>query len=80
MGSKLAPRFERLKGWIPNLREGDGFVITYRPGGALEVRHGDKLLGSIDGADFATAIFSIGLGDHPPNEGLRTGLLGGKCG
>lgn len=77
---KLAPRFERLKSWIPNLREGDAFIITYRPGGALEVRHGAKLLGSIDGTDFATAIFSIWLGNHPPNEGLKAGLLGGPCG
>jgi hypothetical protein len=77
---KLASRFERLKGWIPNLKSGDRFVVTYRPGGGLELRHGDKLLGSIDGADFATALFSIWLGDHPPNEGLKTGLLGGSCG
>jgi len=77
---KLAARFERLKSWIPNLKEGDRFVVTYRPSVGVEVRHGEKLLGSIDGADFATTLFSIWLGDHPPNEGLKTGLLGGPCG
>jgi len=77
---KLAARFERLKSWIPNLKSGDKFIVTYRPNLGLEVRHGAKALGSIDGADFATTLFSIWLGDHPPNEGLKTGLLGGPCG
>jgi hypothetical protein len=77
---KLAARFERLESWIPNLKSGDRFVVTYRPNLGLEVRHGDKALGSIDGADFATTLFSIWLGEHPPNEGLKAGLLGGPCG
>lgn len=77
---KLAARFERLKGWIPNLKEGDRFSVTYRPSVGVEVRHGDKLLGSIEGSDFATTLFSIWLGEHPPNAGLKTGLLGGPCG
>jgi hypothetical protein len=77
---KLAARFERLKSWIPDLKSGDKFIVTYRPNLGLEVRHGTKPLGSIEGADFATILFSIWLGDHPPNEGLKTGLLGGPCG
>jgi hypothetical protein len=77
---KLAARFERLKSWIPDLKSGDKFIVTYRPNLGLEVRHGMKPLGSIDGPDFATTLFSIWLGDHPPNEGLKTGLLGGPCG
>ena len=77
---KLAARFERLKGWIPNLHEHDTFSVTYRPGAGLEVRHGQKLLGSIDGGDFATAIFSIWLGDRPADDDLKAGLLGGPCG
>jgi len=77
---KLKPRFERLSSWLPTLREGDTFTVTYRPGDGLEVRHGGKKLGTIPGADFARAIFSIWLGDKPPNQGLKIGLLGGPCG
>jgi hypothetical protein len=77
---KLKARFQRLSGWLPTLHEGDTFSVTYRPGDGLEVRHGKKKLGTIPGADFARAIFSIWLGDKPPNEGLKRGMLGGSCG
>jgi hypothetical protein len=77
---KLKQRFDRLSGWLPALQEGDTFSVTYRPGAGLTVRHGKKTLGTIAGADFARAIFSIWLGDKPPNEGLKLGLLGGACG
>ena len=77
---KLKARFERLSAWLPTLHEGDSFSVTYRPGDGLEVRHGKKKLGTIAGADFARAIFSIWLGDKPPNEGLKVGMLGGACG
>jgi len=78
--AKLAARFELLESWIPKLSIGDTFSLTYRPATGLELRHGDKLLGTIAGDDFATAIFAIWLGDHPPGEALKAGLLGGRCG
>jgi len=34
---------------------------------------------TIKGDDFARAFLSIWLGTHPPNAGLKTGLLGGAC-
>jgi hypothetical protein len=77
---KFAPRFERLKKVVPQLKQGDTFFVTYRPGTGLEVRHGQRLLVKVPGADFARAIFLIWLGKKPPNEGLKTGLLGGRCG
>jgi len=77
---KLAARFEQLKKAIPVLKAGDSFLVTYRPGSGLEVRHGQKRLLTLAGADFARAIFSIWLGKKPPNEGLKNGLLGGRCG
>jgi hypothetical protein len=76
---KLKPRFDRMASWLPTLHEGDSFSVTYRPGGGLEVRHGAKRLGTIPGADFARAIFSIWLGAKPPNASLKRGILGGPC-
>jgi hypothetical protein len=78
--AKLAASFEKLKKVVPPLKVGDTFFITYRPGAGLEVKHGQKLLATVPGADFARAIFLIWLGKKPPNEGLKTGLLGGRCG
>jgi hypothetical protein len=77
---KLKPRFERMASWLPKLHEGDTFSVTYRPGAGLEVRHGSKSLGVVPGADFARAIFGIWLGERPPNQGLKAGMLGGECG
>lgn len=77
---KLKARFERMASWLPTLREGDSFSVTYHPGAGLEVKHGAKSLGTISGADYARAIFAIWLGDKPPNQGLKTGMLGGACG
>jgi len=77
---KLASRFEQLKRAIPALKSGDTFFATYRPGSGLEVRHGQKHLVTLAGADFARAMFLIWLGKKPPNQGLKTGLLGGRCG
>jgi hypothetical protein len=77
---KLKARFERMASWLPTLREGDTFSVTYRPGAGLEVKHGSKSLGTIVGADYARTIFAIWLGDKPPNQGLKAGMLGGACG
>jgi hypothetical protein len=77
---KLKTRFDKMAAWLPTLREGDTFSVTYRAASGLEVRHGKKTLGTIPGADYGRAIFSIWLGDKPPNEGLKRGLLGGRCG
>lgn len=77
---KLKARFERMASWLPTLREGDIFSVTYRPGAGLEVRHGSRSLGVVPGADFGRAIFAIWLGDRPPNQSLKQGMLGGPCG
>jgi hypothetical protein len=72
--------FNTLISWLPALKVGDVFIVTYRPGQGLEVRLGDRLLGTLQDAEFARVMFSIWLGDHPPNKGLKAGLLGGRCG
>jgi hypothetical protein len=72
----LEASFERLSGWIPELRKNDIFSVTYRPGRGLEIGHGSLTLGTIDGPNFARVVFAIWLGDTPPNPGLKSGLLG----
>ncbi len=77
--SKLEARIEKMKTLLPELKEGDRLSFTYRPGKGLEVSSA-KRTGVIEGADFARTLFSIWLGAHPPNAGLKRGLLGGECG
>lgn len=74
--ARLARHFERMAQWIPELRKGDTFSVTYRPRAGLEIAHGARSLGAIPEPDFARVIFAIWLGDKPPNPGLKSGMLG----
>jgi hypothetical protein len=76
---KLKKRVERLLAMLPEFKSGDLFTITYRPGNGLELKSSSAST-TIEGADFARALFLIWLGKHPPNAGLKKGLLGGECG
>lgn len=76
----LAASIRRLNGWMTDASEGTTFTFTYVPGTGLEVKVGNRVRGTIEGADFATAFFNIWLGSDPPNAGLKSGLLGGSCG
>jgi len=72
-------RIRQLRGYIPDLDEGLVLIFTYVPERGLEVRVGRRVMGVIEGADFAEVFFNIWLGPNPPNRSLRTGLLGGAC-
>jgi hypothetical protein len=76
---KLKARVERLLAVLPEFKSGDRFTITYRPGNGVELKSNSANT-TIEGADFAQALFLIWLGKHPPNAGLKKGLLGGECG
>lgn len=76
---KLKPSIDRLTASLPELKSGDTLTLVYRPGKGLDLSHDKKLLVSIPGADFASALFRVWLGSHPPNAGLKRGLLGGEC-
>jgi len=77
---KLKERIGRFTAALPKLKNGDTLTLSYRPQHGVEVNFGGKRLIEIPGQDFAAALFRIWLGSKPPNAGLRTGLLGGKCG
>jgi hypothetical protein len=77
---KLKERIGRFTAALPKLKKGDTLTLSYRPQHGVEVNFGGKRLIEIPGHDFAAALFRIWLGSKPPNAGLRTGLLGGKCG
>ncbi len=66
-------RFEKL---IPDVKKGDKLAFTYRPGKGVEVEGGGKTLGTIEGKDFADALFRVWLGPKPSDEALKKGLLG----
>lgn len=72
----LKARIERFNALWSDMATGDRAVLTYIPGTGTKVEIRGKEVGTIEGKDFADAVFSIWLGPKPPNEDLRSGLLG----
>jgi hypothetical protein len=58
--------------------KGDVFDNVYTPEGGLQVSKNGKVLDTIDGLDFKTALWSIWLGNEPADKGLKAAMLGGK--
>ena len=74
---KLKPRLDRLSAMVPDVKEGDEIALTWVPdkGVVVSVRGTDR--GTIEGRDFADALFAVWLGPNPVQEDLKKALLGG---
>lgn len=75
----LRPRIEALNGLMIDFEEGHVLSLTNDPAKGVGVEVNGAPGGPIEGADFASALLSIWLGPEPPNEELKSGLLGGAC-
>jgi hypothetical protein len=75
---RLRPRIERLHDLYADVEAGDRYALTYLPGRGTELAMNGEPLGTIAGADFASAYFRIWLGEEPVSESLREDLLNGR--
>jgi chalcone isomerase-like protein len=72
----LKARLDTVNAAIPDLKKGDELMITYVPGkGTLVQSKGGQEL-SVEGKDFADALFSVWLGKDPVDDDLKDGMLG----
>jgi hypothetical protein len=78
--SALQERIEMLKSLMVDMQSGQRLTFIHKPGAGIQVDVNGTVKGMINGDDFATAFLSIWLGTHPPNPGLKSGLIGGACG
>jgi hypothetical protein len=74
----IAPRIERFNSFYADVRPGDRYQLTYRPGVGTELALNGEPRGLVEGADFAAALFSIWLGDDPFSESMKQQLLVGS--
>ena len=74
----LATRIDALNNAMTDLASGSILAFSYEPGKGTAVIIDDVNKTVIEGADFASGLMSIWLGD-PPNPEVKTGLLGGDC-
>lgn len=74
---KLKDRLAKFTAMIPDVDEGDDIVMTWVPdhGTKVSVRGTDR--GTIEGRDFADALFAVWLGPDPVQDDLKKALVGG---
>jgi hypothetical protein len=74
---KLKARLEKFIAMIPDVEPGDDIVMTWVPdtGTKVSVRGTDR--GTIEGRDFADALFAVWLGPSPVQDDLKKALVGG---
>jgi len=73
----LLKKLEQLTPAIPNLKEGAEMFVTYVPGkGTTVAAAGGGAPVTVEGKDFADAIFRNWLGSEPADEGLKEAMLG----
>ena len=75
---KIRPQIDYHNSLYEDVHPGDRYSLTYIPGRGTELALNGKTKGIIKGADFASALFSMWLGEFPMNEPFKKQLLGLK--
>jgi hypothetical protein len=73
---QLKPRLDQLAKMIPDVKEGDEIALTWVPDKGTQVSVRGTNTGTIEGRDFADALFSVWLGPNPVQEDLKVALVG----
>lgn len=72
----LKKRVETFIGFFGDMKDGDRIEINMVPGEPTVVLLNGKEKGTIEGDDFAKGLLRVWLGDSPPTEDLKEGMLG----
>ena len=73
---RLRTRIDYHNSLYADVKPGDRYSLTYVPGVGTELALNGEPRGTIPGADFAAAIFSLWLGDQPIDKRFKRSLLG----
>ena len=74
---RVVDRLRRFNTFYRDVQKGDRYALTYVPGEGTTLALNGRPLGTIEGADFAAALFTIWLGAKDPmDESFRLALLG----
>jgi len=67
---------DKLLATVVDMKDGDEVTYAYDPAKGVTVIQNSKVVGSIEGKDFAPVLFSLWFGPKPPSEDLKNGMLG----
>jgi hypothetical protein len=74
--ARVRGSFDHINSLYEDVREDDRYELVYEPGvGTTLVFNGEEV-DTIEGPEFARALFGIWLADHALSEPLRDRLLG----
>ncbi|MBW2514960.1 MAG: chalcone isomerase family protein [Deltaproteobacteria bacterium] len=73
---KLKHRLEQLNALYQDVQPGDRYSLDYFPGKGIELALNGNFLGFVTGADFASAVYAMWLGEKPMNNSFKQQLLG----
>jgi len=73
---KLRSAIEKMNSLYEDVKPGERYSLTYLPGRGTELALNRVPKGVVEGAEFASAMFSIWLGKNPISDSLRESLLG----
>jgi hypothetical protein len=73
---KLRRQIDYHNSLYEDVGPGDRYALTYIPGRGTELALNGKPKGVIEGADFATALFSIWIGQEPIDESFKRQIMG----
>jgi len=72
---RLTEELKALNKLYKDVKAGQRYTLTYLPGRGVEMALDGKVLGSVQGAEFAAAYFSIWLGPDPVSKSLQEGMF-----
>ena len=72
----IQPRIEKINALYDDVKPGDRYLLTYIPGTGTALSLNGEAKGTVKGADFAAALFSMWLGSKPIDKKLKKQLLG----
>ncbi|MGA9236977.1 MAG: chalcone isomerase family protein [Desulfobacterales bacterium] len=73
---KLHQQIDYHNSLYEDVGPGDRYALTYIPGRGTELALNGEPKGVIEGADFATALFSIWIGQEPIDESFKRQIMG----
>jgi hypothetical protein len=76
--NRIRPQIDYHNSLYEDVEPGDRYSLTYIPGIGTTLALNGKTKGIIEGADFASALFSMWLGKSPMNQSFKQQLLGLK--
>jgi hypothetical protein len=77
--AELSAKFGQFCGMMAPVEKGQQFVFTYVPGQGTTVEVAKKKTGTIQGKDFADALFRSWIGPNPgPGQGFKKDILDAK--